>query len=229
MRRHNPQLMFLLTLVLCFAPAVVNPLLAQDRAAAREALLARAKAVELNTPYVAPPGDPAEHDASGYAKVMCSAVFITKLDPDFAAANIGGFTGSFEERAKLAKPVIDRANKTVTVTASNGVKRVARYVGSQGCVTLPSGKDTLNFKPVRVTSKLPNPSTQPWPMGDVVSKGPLPSEINAAKLNEAVDAAFDPAEGMTAAFIVTHKGRIIAERYRKGITSITPLESWSMG
>jgi len=44
-----------------------------------------------------------------------------------------------------------------------------------------------------------------------------------------VAAAFDPEEGMTAAFVVTHKGRIIGERYGDGITMHTPLESWSMG
>ena len=42
-------------------------------------------------------------------------------------------------------------------------------------------------------------------------------------------AAFEPAEGLTAAFVVTHKGRIIGERYGDGITMHTPLESWSMG
>ncbi len=47
-------------------------------------------------------------------------------------------------------------------------------------------------------------------------------------MQAAVDAAFDPA-GMTAAFVVTHRGRIIAERYGEGITATTPLESWSMG
>ena len=36
-------------------------------------------------------------------------------------------------------------------------------------------------------------------------------------------------EGMTAAFVVTHKGRIVAERYGDGITRTTALESWSMG
>ena len=34
---------------------------------------------------------------------------------------------------------------------------------------------------------------------------------------------------MTAAFVVTHKGRIIGERSGEGITMHTPLESWSMG
>jgi CubicO group peptidase (beta-lactamase class C family) len=34
---------------------------------------------------------------------------------------------------------------------------------------------------------------------------------------------------MTAAFLVTWKGRIIGERYGPGIAATTPLESWSMG
>src|SRR5437867_1528918 len=115
-------------LVLTFALPVAPPILntenfgvsmpgtaqaqTQSRNPARDALIARAKSFELNTPYVPPPGDPLEHDASGYAKVMCSAVFITGLDPDFAAKNVGGFTGPFEQRSTFGKPVIDRANKT---------------------------------------------------------------------------------------------------------------------
>lgn len=59
---------------------------------ARQVLIARAKSLELNTSYVPPPGDPLEHYASGYAKIMCSAVFITGLDPAFAAENVGYFT-----------------------------------------------------------------------------------------------------------------------------------------
>ena len=62
------------------------------------AMIARAKALELNTPYVPPPGDPLEHNTSGYAKTMCSAVFITGLDPDVAAESVGYFTGPYEER-----------------------------------------------------------------------------------------------------------------------------------
>jgi len=44
-----------------------------------------------------------------------------------------------------------------------------------------------------------------------------------------LDEAFKPAEALTAAFVVTWKGRLIAERYGQGITARTPLESWSMG
>src|ERR1700730_14647300 len=88
----------------------------QATVSSREALIARAKSLELNTPYVPPPGDPLEHHTSGYAKIMCSAVFITGLDPDFAAENVGYFTAPYAERAKLGKPVIDRVTTTVHIT-----------------------------------------------------------------------------------------------------------------
>jgi CubicO group peptidase (beta-lactamase class C family) len=52
--------------------------------APRDSLIERAKALEGDTPYVPPPGDVQEHHASGHTKVMCSAVLITGLDPDWA-------------------------------------------------------------------------------------------------------------------------------------------------
>src|SRR6266446_8202841 len=141
-----------------------------DTAARRSALLARAKALELTTPYVPPPGDPLEHHTAGYAKIMCSAVFITGLDPDFAAENVGYFTAPYKQRAKLGKPIIDRAGKAVHVTLPNGGRRTARFLGDQGCVTLPTGQTSFSFKPVPVASVLPDPATQAWPMGDVLPR-----------------------------------------------------------
>ena len=192
-------------------------------------LIARAKSLELDTPYVPPPGNALEHHASGFAKIMCSAVLVTGLDPDFAAENVGYFTAPYEVRSKLGKPVIDRAGKAVHVTLPNGVTRTAKYLGSQGCVTLPVGHESINFMPLSVASGLLDPSTQPWPMGDLLSNDPLPAEIDAGKLKRAVDAAFEPPAAMTAAFVVTWRRRLIAERYGNGITPRTPLEGWSMG
>jgi len=202
---------------------------AQNPDPERDALIARGRSLELKTPYVPPPGNPLEHHASGFAKVMCSAVFITGLDPDFAAENVGYFTAPYEERAKLGKPVVDRANKAVHVQVPGGARRTARYVGDQGCVTLPIGKETLSFTPQRVERRVVAPATEPWPMGDAVPQGPLPAGIDAAKVKQAIDAAFEPASGMTAAMVVAYKGRLIGERYGNGITETTPLESWSMG
>jgi hypothetical protein len=197
--------------------------------AVQAALIARAKSFELDTPYVPPPGNALEHHASGFAKIMCSAVFVTGLDPDFATENVGYFTAPYEVRGKLGKPVIDRASKAVRITLPNGVTRTAKYLGSQGCVTLPVGQKSVNFMPVSVASRLPDPSTQAWPMGDLLPNDPLPAEIDAGELKQAVDAAFEPPAAMTAAFVVTWRGRLIAERYGSGIAAHTPLEAWSMG
>src|SRR5205807_9427234 len=60
-----------------FVPAAL--LFALIPACAREsrtALIARAKSLELSTPYVPPPGDPLAHHAAALAKIICSAVFI---------------------------------------------------------------------------------------------------------------------------------------------------------
>src|SRR4051812_28453046 len=73
-----------------------------------DALNARAKPLELATSYEPPPGDPLEHNTSGYAKTMCSAVFITGLEAEVAAESVGYFTGPYAERKKVGKPVVDR-------------------------------------------------------------------------------------------------------------------------
>jgi len=218
-----------LFLALAVLALAVTAIRSQEPPSARAALIARAKSLELNTPYVPPPGDALEHHTSGFAKIMCSAVFITGLNPEFATENVGYFTSPYAERAKVGKPVIDRAAKAVHVTLPNGVTLTAKYLGSQGCVTLPVGKNSVNFTPIEVKSKLPDASTLPWPMGDVLPKDPLPKEVDAAKVKQAVDTAFEPAAQMTAAFVVTWRGRIIGERYGEGITPHTALESWSMG
>jgi CubicO group peptidase (beta-lactamase class C family) len=201
---------------------------AQRSDSARAALIARARTFELSTAYVPPPGDPMAHHASGFAKIMCSAVFITGLHPDSAAANVGGFTAPFAERATLGKPVIDRAKKSVSVALPNGVVRVAKYYGDQGCVTLPIGQDSVRFRPTYRAKRIPS-SAMLFPMGDAISRDPLPAGITMSKVKEALDAAFEKPAEMTAAFVVTWKGRLIAEGYGDGITAHTPLESWSMG
>lgn len=199
---------------------------AQD-AAARQAVIERGKALELNTPYVPVPGDPLLHHAAGYATIMCSGVFISGFDPAFVAENIGYFTAPYAERAKLGTPEIDRATRSVRVRLPNGTVRVARHLGSQGCVALPVGATEPSFTPVTVRPMLPPAESQAWPMGDAPDGRPWPARVDRAKVDAAVAAAFD--SGMTAAFVVTYKGQIIAERYGPNVTPTTPLESWSMG
>src|SRR5215212_4933996 len=207
---------------------VLQPLHAQEPDSARNALIARARSLELATPYVPPPGNPLEHHAAGFAQIMCSAVFITGLQPDFAAEHVGYFTAPYAQRARMGKPVVDRTRKRVHVSLPGGVRRTAVYLGDQGCVTLPKGKQSVGFTPVRPDRRLAD-TLQPWPMGDAVPREPAPAGLDTAKLRQAVAAAFEPDEAMTAALVVTWKGRIVGERYGPGISVRTPLESWSMG
>jgi CubicO group peptidase (beta-lactamase class C family) len=224
----NIRVIALTTLGIIVMPYATDAVASSTSLDALNAMLARDKALELPTPYVPPPGNPLDHHAAGFAQIMCSAVFITGLDPDFAAENVGYFTAPHAERAKLGKPVVDRAAKTVSVDVPGGAVRIAKYVGDQGCVTFPIGTTDLAFTPQAIKSTLPDPATQAWPTGDKVTGG-FPSELDPRKVDQALDAAFASPEGMTAAVVVTWRGRIVAERYSEGITAHTKLESWSMG
>src|SRR3712207_1147979 len=91
MSRHTLALVLLCAL----------PLAAQQPGPAipsKAEIIARAKALELNTPYVPPPGDPLVHHAGGYAKVLCSAVFISHHDVKLAEENLGYFVAPYNER-----------------------------------------------------------------------------------------------------------------------------------
>ncbi len=193
-----------------------------------QTLIERGKRLELDTEYVPPPGDPMAHYTMGFARTLCSAVFVTGLDPEFAAESVGYFTSPYETRSVVVNRDVDFENKTVRLTMENGVVRTAKYIGDLGSVTLPIAQTEPYYDPPTIESTLPDPATTPWPMGDMLSDEPMADEIVQGKLAEAVDTVFMPG-AMTAAFVVTHKGRIIAERYGDGIDMHTALESWSMG
>lgn len=200
---------------------------ARDSAIA--ALIARADSFELPTKYVPPPGDPLVNNTSGFAAIMCAAVFITGLDPADAAENVGYFTSPYKQRHFVTDTVIDRPHQEVRLTLPSGVVLAAKRYKSQGCVTRPIGRDSVFFTPEWVKPDLPDAATTPWPMGDVLPHSPPPPELDMARVAQAVDTAFGPPAAMTEAVVVTYEGRIIGERYGAGIGTHTPLESWSMG
>jgi len=213
----------LLALVACSAESD------SDAGSTRQALIDRAAQFELDTEWETPPGDPMELATAGFAKILCSAVFVTGLEVAEGAENVGYFVSKLEERALVTDTVIDYEDQAVHLTLNNGVTRTAEFYGDQGCITHPAGEDSIHFAPVPVQTALPDAMSLPWPMGDVLPDEPLPANVDAAKVEEAVAAAFDPPESMTAAFVVVHNGRIIGERYGEGIDKDTQLESWSMG
>lgn len=205
-------------------------IMAQTTDANRDAMFARAKAAEISNAWSPPPGDPLSHFTVAYAKLMCSAVFVSGFDPDFARATLGdgNALAAVAHRTKSGIPVVDRKRREVRVTTKGGLTRTARYIGDQGCVSMPQDGSGLAFTPKPVPRKLPVAGTTAWPMGDVIAPDAA-GGLDPAKLKAVVDAAFAPDDALTQAFVVTWKGHIVAERYGAGATAETPLEGWSMG
>ena len=175
-----------------------------------------------------PPNNPDSWRVAGTAKVLCSAIFVSERDPAEARAHLAGyFLGPLID--SITDVHVDRQRRLVRLTVANRITREAKAYGDQGCVITQPGKDTVYFTPMRVVSALPPASTMPWPMGDLLPNTPLPAGIDMVKLREATDAAFANPAGLTAAFVVVHDGRIVAERYANGAHRDMQLESWSMG
>lgn len=193
-----------------------------------EDLVARAAYFSLGNEYVPPPGEALHHQTAGFAKILCSGVFITGLDAEDAAANVGGFISPFDERAHVVDTVVENEGQRVALTLPDGVTRSAKRYGSQGCVAHPIGEDSVYFTPSVVEPNLPPAETTPWPMGDVVSDEPWPDGVDTELAAQALDVGFGPSEARTLGLVVTYRGRILGERYGDDVDMHTPLESWSM-
>ncbi len=193
-----------------------------------EALVARGELFELDTEYVPPPGEALHHQTAGFAKILCSGVFITGLDAADAAENVGGFISPFDERRHVTDTVVDYERQMVSLTLPDGVTRTAKRYGNQGCVAHPIGVDSVYFTPSEVPRDLPPAETTSWPMGDVLSDEPWPADVDLELVEQALDVGFGPPEARTLGLVVTYQGRILGERYGEGIDIHTPLESWSM-
>jgi CubicO group peptidase (beta-lactamase class C family) len=173
-----------------------------------------------------------------YAKLMCSAVLISRRDlieaerdsGPLVTENIGSSYSVLSEADRAQVQVrVDPKEKIVTATFRDFAPGVARFYGDQGCVILPPGVHDAFFTPEKVITQLTPADSQNWPMGDVVSNQSLAQGIDPARLQAVVDQAFSDPTGETIAFLAIHKGQIIAERYGLGANKDTLIEGWSMG
>jgi len=129
--------------------------------------------------------------------------------------------------------VVDRERRAVAVGAPDGtpVMRAAFREGI-GCVILAPDQtfEEIERLPIQTMHPLEgDPSTIPWPDGDLLPDVPLPGEIDAAALAAASDWAFhrESPEQVTLSLLVVHKGRIIHERYAPGVDVTTRTRTWS--
>ena len=152
---------------------------------------------------------------TGYAaKNLASDVFVSGREPaDVAALDL---PFSF---IKFTRNKVDFENKTVTSRFLWG-KSVAAYRDGYG-VTLLRGKKAAALQ----AEKYPLAPEAEGP--DFLTSGDSALTERLAPIAKALvdDHAYN---GTPFAFVVLHEGKVVAERYREGITARTRLLSWSM-
>ncbi|HNY64823.1 MAG TPA: serine hydrolase [Deltaproteobacteria bacterium] len=160
------------------------------------------------------------------AKRLCSGVFVSGREPAAVLAEE-------LEPYGYVSTLVDFEEKTVTCTILGMAKRKAVFREGLGS-TLAVGisLDGLLRQTRGLTPTRRDRIDLPWPDGDLVKIGPLPVNIDAVKLSDALDRALEePDPSMprrTRAVVVVYGGRIIAERYASGFTESTPQLGWSM-
>ncbi|MBZ6378891.1 serine hydrolase [Pacificimonas aurantium] len=119
---------------------------------------------------------------------------------------------------------VSRSGKYVSVDYQEGAPpRVAAWREHLGCAQLPIGgslgTSALPYLPPGVTANAP------------VGRTPLRRQLDDS-LTPLVQAAFDSrsygAGSRTSGILVVRRGRIVAERYARGINAATPQRTWSV-
>jgi CubicO group peptidase (beta-lactamase class C family) len=192
-------------------------------------LLTGLAALSAQPPIPGPRGTHTENGLAGFAKILCSGVFVSGRAPEAVVTGSAYFFVPEAEQSQVTWTV-DRSARLARASLG-ATRRESRFHGDQGCIIENPESPGIHFTPVAVRTRLPAADSQRWPMGDGPESGELPPLPDAmrAKLAAAADAAFADPAAMTAAFLVVYKGRIVIERYAPGITRDTQLESWSMG
>ena len=97
------------------------------------------------TAWEVPPGDPVEHMTAGYAKILCSALFITGRDLATAADEDGFFV-----RLRRACLVYETSGPEGVAPSSYIAPRGHAHCPGffpPGMLTLPRGADSVFFTP----------------------------------------------------------------------------------
>lgn len=155
---------------------------------------------------------PALQVAAGYtAKQLCSGVLVSALPLDEVWAR------DVAPRMALIGPLRGLLRAGVRVDESGvssrflGVSARAGYRGEAGCTLFGKAATQSAFEETRWTGMAGSPGDGPF--------------------TAALDATFsEPESGgrNTLAVLVSHRGRLVAERYREPVMALTRLQGWSM-
>ena len=161
--------------------------------------------------------------ATGFiAHVLCSATFVSGVDPNQVFSEVTGAMPGVGWIAWGIDPRIDRGAKAVTVTLFGGGASRAVYRKGLGCLVENGQGD--------VDASLPPAEAPAAPLLPEIA-GPSVVDPADPNLRRALDQAFvepdQPPFRRTKAVVVVRDGRVIAERYAPGYGIDTPLLGFS--
>jgi CubicO group peptidase (beta-lactamase class C family) len=175
--------------------------------------------------------------AAGWkALFLCSGTFVARMaEADIAANDLEGGYPELRPNIEALPATISRPARTVSVGFDPALPpRVARFSQGNGCTLLPIGADPAQVMPSAELIGGPDRKVQdarPWPQGDAAATASL-----AGARRKAVDAIVAEAlaggrygkDSRTSAVLVILDGKIVAERYARGVGIHTPQRTWSV-
>lgn len=150
------------------------------------------------------------------SKLLCSARYVSGFSEQQAFDDLVQYSGILQELAVG----FDEAGKTVTSSLFGLSEKTANYLPGIGCAIDYAGFPRRQALQTRTVP----PSAAPWPVGDGVgAQVPALAQLLEQLLTRDNDAGLN-----TRAYLVAHRGAIVAEAYGQGANADTPLLGWSM-
>ncbi|MFN7399271.1 MAG: serine hydrolase domain-containing protein, partial [Sandaracinobacter sp.] len=175
--------------------------------------------------------------AAGWkALFLCSGTFLAGMnESDIAANDLEGGYPELQPHIAALPATISNSARTVSVGFDPALApRVARYSQGQGCTLLPVGADQAKVMPPVEFIGGPDRKRQdarPWPQGDAAATAPLPAarrKAVEAVVAKALSGGRYGSAARTSAVLVILDGKIVAERYARGVGMHTPQRTWSV-
>jgi len=163
---------------------------------------------------------------SSVAHMICTKAFVSGLEPQAVFAETMDRPG-FRRLRHVMTFEIDRKTRAVEAAALGLFKGQASFHDGFGCVEQHGGKEPYLLRNDVETLRM---SMTPALLPEIA--GPAVVEPGDPALKAALDHAFEepaaPPYRRTKAVVVVHDGKVIAERYARGIGVETPLLGFSM-
>lgn len=175
--------------------------------------------------------------AAGWkALFLCSGTFLAGMaEADIVANDLSGAYPELQPHLASLPATIDRKARQVSVPFDKALApRIARYGRGQGCSLLPVGADAASVMPPPELIGGPVLAVQdakPWPQGDAAATARPPAATAKAIDALVADAIAGDRYGKgvrTSAVLVVLDGKIVAERYARGVGVHTPQRTWSV-